>query len=930
MSSFVARRGLGLAVSASIAALAFHSFAAPNAPVELPTGQRLEAPAPGQPAATNSFPSAVAVSPDQNTLAWLANGFGTTGSGLQQSIVLLDRATGRLRDFPDPRLAYGASQTAFVGLAFSSKGDELYVSFASTSNPEGTRAGAGREPGDAPATGNGIAVYRVSAEGLTPSRFFPLPLRVLPEGRALAAPLGAAPAGRAPPYPAGLAVIPGKHGDTLLVAANLSDELVVVDATTGAVTHRVDVGDNKWVPSAFPYGVVASRNGTRAWVSLWNGSAVAEVDLKKGKVARHIPVAAPADPTAPGSHPTAMVLSKDGSKLYVALANADAVALIDTGSGKVTKRFSTLLPGQKYGGGLPDALALSPDQRTLYVAEAGADAVAVLDARTGEAAGFIPTEWYPTAVAAVAGDLFIAAGKGKGTGPNSGPPLPGSKRAHPYIASILPGSIARVEVEAALPALDSLTDEAMRNNRLSGTPPTLTTAGPIKHVVYVIKENRTYDQVLGDLGVGDGDPSLTLYGEDVTPNQHALARQFGVLDHFFCSGEVSGDGHVWSMAGTSSDYTERTWQIGYRSDERYYDYEGQVQGAFPIQLGIPDVDSPATGYVWGNAHAHGLSHRNYGEFVTSIWCDDPPVANPVNGTPLTGGAKCSKEFVKPGEPLPDGHGGTRANPWPWPIPIVAANVPTMPELVGNYAAGYADFRMDYPDQLRADQFLDEFAAWSADRAAGKGDTMPAFIVLRFSSDHTSGTQAGKASPRAAVADNDLALGRVVEAVSHSTYWEDTAIFALEDDAQDGADHVDAHRSIAFVASRFSPSRAETPVVDHTFYTTVSLIHTMEALLGLPPMNHHDAWAPVFGPVFAGSGDHPAFTANYSNRDNGLIYTMNTPESKGSRESERMDFAHADAVDTELLNRILWEDVKGDVPMPSPVHDPRVRVVDDDE
>ena len=901
--------------------LAHSAHAADPAPVNLPSGQLLVAEAPGQPAPTNSLPSSIAVSPDGRTVAMLANGFGTAESGLQQSIVLVDRATGRIRDFPDARLAYAAKQTAFVGLAFSTSGTELYASFASTSDPNGAAPDA---------TGNGIAVYSVSKSGLTPARFLHLPPRILPVERTMAARIGASPMGTVPPYPAGIAVIPGKLGDRLVVAANLSDEVIVLSALTGFVERRIDVGSSTWVPSAYPYTVVTRRDGKRAWVSLWNGSEVVELDLTKGTVVRRIPLLAPESKTAPGSHPTALLLSKNQRRLYVSLANADAVAVIGTAAGRLRGMWSTALPGQLYGGSTPNALALSPDEKTLYVADAGADAVAVLDTHTGGARGFIPTEWYPTALAALDDELFVATGKGKGTGPNSGPPLPGSKRAHPYIASILPGSVARVQLPSALTALDELTDEAMRNNRLTDTPPTLQVAGAIKHVVYIIKENRTYDQVLGDLEVGNGDRSLTLYGEAITPNQHALARQFGVLDNFYCSGEVSGDGHVWSTAATSSDYTERTWQIGYRSDERSYDYEGQVQGGFPFHQGIPNVDSPATGYLWANAHKNGLTHRNYGEFVTSVWCDDPASANPTEGTPLTGGGKCPKAFIAPKSPLPDGRGGTRDNPWPWPIPILSTNIPTGAELVGNFHPGFADFRMDYPDQLRADMFLDEFAAWAAQRAAGGPDEMPAFIVLRLSNDHTSGTKVGAATPRAAVADNDLALGRVVEAISQSKYWEDTAIFALEDDAQDGADHVDAHRSIAFVASRYSPARAEAPLVDSTFFTTVSLIHTMEALLGLPPMNHNDAWAPVLGSVFSGPGDHPGFVANFSNRDNGLIYTMNAPAAQGSAESDQMDFAHADAVDTAKLNAILWADVKGDEPFPEPIHTAHTRSWDDED
>jgi hypothetical protein len=373
---------------------------------------------------------------------------------------------------------------------------------------------------------------------------------------------------------------------------------------------------------------------------------------------------------------------------------------------------------------------------------------------------------------------------------------------------------------------------------------------------------------------------------------------------------------VWSTAATTSDYTEHTWQIGYRSDERTYDYEGLVLNAVPLDAGVPDIDEPGTGYLWSNADRHGVTHRNYGEYVSSVWCDDPAIVNPsVLGTPLIGDAKCPAAFIQPGSPLPNG----AANPWPWPIPILARNVPTKPELRDRFHPAFADFRMDYPDQLRADTFLGELSQWTAARAAGQPDPMPGLMILRLSNDHTSGLAPGMATPSAAVADNDLALGRVVEGISHSPYWDDTAIVVVEDDAQDGADHVDAHRSIAFVVSKYAP-HADDPVVDSTFYTTVSAIGTIEALLGLPPMNNNDANAPVIAPLFAGAGDQPAFTADTRNRDNGLLYQKNPIPLGGTADDyDDMDFKHADAVDTVVLNAILWRDRKGDTPMPPVMH-----------
>ena len=268
--------------------------------------------------------------------------------------------------------------------------------------------------------------------------------------------------------------------------------------------------------------------------------------------------------------------------------------------------------------------------------------------------------------------------------------------------------------------------------------------------------------------------------------------------------------------------------------------------------------------------------------------------------------------------------------------MIADNLATKPELRDHFDPRYPDFRLEYPDQLRADEFLNEFAQFVRDRHAGK-DTLPRLIVLRLPNDHTIGKKAGYRSPAACVADNDLALGRVVDAVSHSPYWDDTAILVLEDDAQNGADHVDAHRSIALVISNYAPhiagtatadARAKLPItnrkslnvfVDHRFYTTVNLIHTLEVLLGLPPMNNNDAHAPTMAPLVSGPGGQPPFTADYRNRDSGRIYEVNPPNTKAAAASAKMDLEHADAADSSTLNRMLWRDAKGNRPMPAPRH-----------
>jgi hypothetical protein len=456
----------------------------------------------------------------------------------------------------------------------------------------------------------------------------------------------------------------------------------------------------------------------------------------------------------------------------------------------------------------------------------------------------------------------------------------------------------------------------------------------IKHVIYIIKENRTYDQILGDLSlngmpVGKGDPGLTMYGQSTTPNLHKLALQFGVLDNFFDSGEVSGDGHVWSNAAIGTDYLEKTWQQNYRGSQRGYDFDGVVADGYPLLQKIPDVNEPHSGYLWGNLSANGKTYIHFGEFISTKFCDAKRTADPQQG-PVLEGSTCNHPAIKPGEPIPAEWGGG-VNKWPWAIPLIASNTPTKPELVGHFAPEYPDFNLLVPDQVRFAIFERHLKGWIAERERGQ-DNMPSFMQLRFGNDHTAGTTPGSPTPKASVADNDLAVGRAIEAISHSPYWDDTAFFILEDDAQNGGDHVDAHRSIAFVVSKYSPRAADGgPYVDSRFYSTVSMIRTMEVALGLPPMNNDDAFCSVISSLFTGPGDQAPYSADYSNRDNGLIYTANTRNAVGARESSKMDFTHEDSQPTEKLNVILWKDAMGKRPVPAMLSTrPKKTVKDDDD
>jgi DNA-binding beta-propeller fold protein YncE len=907
-----------IAIVALSTAFSCHTMAQPASEgSKLPSGQFVSASVPGSPQPANSFPGTAVLSPDGRYVAILNDGWGTPSSGFAQSISILDVATRQLEDFPDPRFRVEAHQTYFDGLAFSTDGSKIYVSVGSITDPEGKNTGD---------LGNGIAVYSFAAGKVSPSGFLPIPLQPVPPGKQRNPALAVVPETKMVPYPAGLAVIAQQDHDELLVADNLADNLLRLDLRTGQILATIDLSANPHIPSSYPLRVIATRDGRTAFCSLWNSSEVVELDLVRNRIRRRIPLLPPVSPIAPGSHPSAMLFSPDQQRLYVAISNADRVAILDAAGGRVTGWLDARPPEQKFPGAFPTALSLDKTGKTLFVADANINAIAVFDLSHPtstnaaiSARGFLPTEWYPAALASAGDQLIVTAGKARGTGPNARPPLSKELTAyekHPYLMELLRGSVAVIGLEEALPQLAALTREVVRNNALDNSRQVISFAAgsnPIRHVIYVIKENRTYDQVFGDLPQADGDPSLCLYCQDITPNEHKLARQFGILDNFYCSGNVSGDGHVWSMAATSSDYTERTWQAMQRGDDRTYDYEGDVDHDYPFREGIPDVNEPSSGYIWGNVARHGLSHRNYGEYIETQWCDSGTVlTDPKENHPLPAGAHCDRDFIKPGGALPNYLGTPRgtANPFPWPIPVLYRNNPTKPQIAASYDPRFPDFRLDYPDQFRADEFLNEFEQFVHARKRGKGLQLPRFVILRLGNDHTAGTRPGFPTPAALVADNDLALGRVVDALTHSPYFDDTAMFVVEDDAQDGADHVDAHRSTALVISKYSPGSTAKPFVDHAFYTTVSMIHTIESLLGLPPMNVNDAYSPLMAPLFTGHAEQEPFTADFSNEADGLIFKMNTQRSVGAAESLKMDFSHADAADPRVLNRVLWQDRKG--------------------
>ncbi|HEX6650234.1 MAG TPA: alkaline phosphatase family protein, partial [Pyrinomonadaceae bacterium] len=770
---------------------------------------------------------------------------------------------------------------------------------------------------------------------------------------------------RAPVYPSGIAI--SADGNTLFVANNLGDSLGIVEDLRGERRLvRVDLRrDREFV---YPYAVAVLP--TKAYVSCWSDNSIAVVQPGKPSVAR-IQV---------GRHPTAMLFNPERTRLYVANSNDDSVSVIDTQSDKEIERISVRLSEGVPPGNSPEGLALHGDD--LYVANAHSNSVAVvaLSAKgRSTVRGFIPTGQYPSAVAVVGETIFI--GNGKGTGlqnssvivDNSGrvPNAPNerfpvgtglsAKQGGQYSASIVIGNISAVKTPDD-PSLARYTQQVMRNNGLLGPRQARPFAGrsPIKHVIYVIKENRSYDQVFGDVeksGDGtkaDGDPSLAIFGagdaaarpdgqrQDISPNHRALALRFGLFDRFFVNSEASPDGHNWSTAAFSTDYVDKAFRWEYSRRGRTYDYEGfnrlpdyePVRGApsmfaptvpaedvanfmrrfIPYLHGSRDVGEPETLYLWDAAARAGLTYRNYGEFVATLSEAD---------------VKAIRE--------------NRAKPYPDLSPTVSA-FPTKKSLEGRFNADYRNFDTSTADAFTVDSYraaketnadplisnantdarfrgnsrlgvwLQEFRSFAAERAAGTADRLPNLSVIRLPNDHTNGVGARRPTPQFYVADNDYALGLLVEAVSNSAYWKDTCIAVVEDDAQDGPDHVDAHRSVVLLISAYN--RAGTLI--HEFHNTVSLIRTIELLLGMEPMNQLDATATAID-IFRADADLRPYKAVLPNvaldnlvtpppRDAATAYWM--------RRTEEQNLDRADMADPEILNRIIWFSVKGSTPMPS--------------
>ncbi len=510
---------------------------APGQAIDLPTSKQIVRPVPGGPQRVNSLPISMAVSPDGRYVATVNAGYGTFESNYMQSLAVMDTQTGKVADFPDADTSGRAKQTLYSGLAFSRDGKHLYASIGSEADPLGATSGD---------TGSGVVVYGFSADAsgvkVVKERMMKIPLQQLAAGRKTML-VGGKEGDKGVPFPAAIVVLAGPKEDgnleRLLVADNLSDDVLLMDATTGVIEKRFDLAENDAVPSTYPVALALSKDGARAFVALWNASEVVELDLKKGIVGRKLPLLKPESAIAAGTHPCALEISPDGKTMYVALANRDVVAAVNVGGEQFSVKgyFDTRLPQQSFFGAEPEALASSPDGSRLYVANAISDAIAVMDTskltakavKEGmvEPIGFVPTEWMPMSLGFTGGKLYVATAKGKGTGPNNFPQKQaargrGRRGDSTYIGTLLYGSLAVLDVKAMEPELAKWTAEVLESNRMKAAEEKIQfadgSADRIKHVIYIIKENRTYDQIFGDLkqngkGVGNGDASLAMYGE---------------------------------------------------------------------------------------------------------------------------------------------------------------------------------------------------------------------------------------------------------------------------------------------------------------------------------------------------------------------------------------------------------------------------------
>lgn len=638
----------------------------------------------------------------------------------------------------------------------------------------------------------------------------------------------------------------------LYVVTREDNSLYIVDLTTKKTFQRIPL-------SAEAYTCLLSPDKKELYISLWGGDKLIVFNTSSNTIT---------DSIAVGDNPNELCLTKKGTYLYVANANDNSVSVIDVKQRKVIETFNTALYADAPNGSTTNGLALSANEKTLYIANADNNCLAVFDVTKPAASsskGFIPTGWYPTSVKVIGKKLFVANGKGFSSLPNPGGPNPVKKReevifqqgdnkkpaAVEYIAGLFKGTLSIINEpsEKQMGLFSKMVydntpynkEKELQSQGEAGNPVPMKVgdASPIKYVFYVIKENRTYDQVLGDIAEGNGDSKLVLFGEKHTPNQHALAREFVLLDNFYVDGEVSADGHNWTMGAYATDYLEKTWPTSYGGRGGTYSAEGNRP-----------IANNKKGFIWDHCNRAGVSFRTYGEFADN-------------------------------------------------------QKPNIPVLKGHFCATYTGWDLGTRDTTRFYQWKKDFDSLLAI------NQLPKFNSVRFGNDHTEGLRKGKPTPYAHVADNDLTVGMFVEYLSKSPIWNECAIFIIEDDAQNGADHIDAHRSTAYVAGGL----VKRNYVDHTMYSTTSMLRTMELILGIPPMSQYDAAATPMWRCFNTTPNSKPFIALPANID---LNEKNVAVNKWQQQSETFNLTKEDAVPDLEFNIVLWHGLKGDhIPFPGP-------------
>jgi YVTN family beta-propeller protein len=639
----------------------------------------------------------------------------------------------------------------------------------------------------------------------------------------------------------------------LYVVTKENSALYVIDLTTKKIKSTLKLGGEG-------YACLLSPDKSRLYISCWGCDKLLVYDVKAEKITDRVNV---------GDNPNEFCMRKDGSFLFVANANDNSVSVIDAKKLQVVETLNAALFANAPSGSTSNGVALSPDEKTLYVANADNNCLAVFNVSqpgNSKSIGFIPTGWYPTQVKAIGKNIYVTNGKGFTSMPNVKGPDPTNKtqtviyqgadyktqqQKIQYIAGLFKGTLSIIPVpgEKQLGEYSTVVyhntpythDKEMMAEGEPGNPipSKVGDKSPIKYVFYVIKENRTYDQVLGDIPGGNGDTSLVLFGERVTPNLHKAAREFVLLDNFYANGEVSADGHNWTMGGYATDYLEKTWPTNYGKRGGSYDAEGHR-----------DIANNKGGFFWDLCKRSNVSYRTYGEFTDDF-------------------------------------------------------KPSIPVLYNNFSPTYSGWNLDIRDTTRFYQWKREFDSLLANNA------VPHFNSVRMGNDHTQGLRKNQPSPFAYVADNDLAVGMFIDYLSKSSIWNETAIFIVEDDAQNGPDHVDAHRTTAYVAGGF----VKQGYIDHTPYSTTSMLRTMELILGMPPMTQYDAAATPMWRCFNQSANHPVFNAVPAQVN---LNDINLAMNEWQQKSEQFNFAKEDAIPDMEFNFVLWHGIKGaHVPYPAP-------------